>query len=109
MKPVLIHTRHFPSRGYHAITLFPFVLYNGRELTESEIRHETVHLYQQLSLLVIPFYLLYLLFWIVGMIRYRDSNMAYRNIPFERSAYLLETRPTVSPLHQAFHWFRCLG
>ena len=33
MKPLLVHTRRFPPRGYSAITLFPFVFHNGDALT----------------------------------------------------------------------------
>ena len=48
MKPLLIRTRRFPPRNYHAITLFPFILYKGKALTRRDLRHETVHLWQQL-------------------------------------------------------------
>ena len=44
MRPLMIHTRWFPPKGFYAITLFPFVFYNGRQLTAREQRHETVHL-----------------------------------------------------------------
>ena len=108
MKPLLVHTRRFPPRGYSAITLFPFVFYNGDTLPERTLRHETVHLYQQLSLLVVPFYVLYLLFWLVGLLRYRNHDLAYRNIPFERSAYRLETRTGLRRAAMAFDWLRCL-
>lgn len=104
MKPLYIHTQNFPPRKYHAITLFPFVFYNGEALTESEKRHETVHLWQQLMLLVMIFYLLYILFWLYNIIRYRNLDRAYREIPFERSAYELEKLQTQKPLKQAFHW-----
>jgi len=106
--PLLIHTRRFPPRAYHAITLFPFVFYNGERLDEREVRHETVHLWQQAALLLVGFYLLYLLFWIWFLLRYRDFDKAYRSIPFERSAYLLEADKGVRPLVQAFHWMKCL-
>lgn len=107
--PLLVHTRHFPPpRHYHAITLFPFIFFNGDKLSPSEIRHEVVHLYQQAALLVVGFYFLYLFFWLVGLLRYRNHHRAYREIPFERSAYHLENLSAVSPLKQSFHWLRCL-
>lgn len=106
---MIVHTRHFPPRGFHAITLFPFIFYKGRGLSERELRHETVHLWQQATLLVVPFYILYILFWIVGLLRYRDSYRAYREIPFERSAYALELLPRQVWWRQAFGWVRELG
>lgn len=108
MSPILIHTPHFPSGNYHAITLFPFVFYNGAALNEKELRHEKVHIYQQLYLLVIFFYLLYLAFWLINIVRYRNSYLAYRQIPFERSAYILEDREDARPVCQAFHWVECM-
>lgn len=108
MKPLLVHTRRFPPRGYSAITLFPFVFHNGDALTARVLRHETVHLYQQLYLLVVPFYVLYLLFWLIGLLRYRNHDRAYRNIPFERSAYRLEGRSDLRWRTMAFDWLRCL-
>ncbi len=107
MKPLLIRTRRFPPRSYHAITLFPFILYKGKALTESDLRHETVHLWQQLALLVVPFYLLYLLFWLFYLLRYRDHDRAYRAIPFERSAYRLESLSPLKRRQMAFDWLQC--
>ncbi len=108
MKPILIHTHHFPPRDYSAITLFPFVFYNSPRLTDRDMRHEMVHIWQQLTLLVVFFYLLYFIFWLVGLLRFRSHNLAYRNIPFERSAYRLEVGTNVHWSTQAFDWLRCL-
>ena len=108
MKPLLIHTRHFPPRGYSAITLFPFVFHNEPRMTERELRHETIHLWQQLFLLVVPFYILYLLFWLYGLLRYRNHDLAYHSIPFERSAYRLESRKDLRWSTMAFDWLRRL-
>lgn len=108
MSPFLIHTRHFPPRAYHAITIFPIVFYNGEQLKEHEIRHETVHIWQQLALLIVPFYMLYFIFWLLGLARYRNQNQAYRSIPFEQSAYELEKKTDCKPLTQAFNWLKCL-
>lgn len=109
VKPITIHTRWFPAKGFHAITLFPVVFYRDGRLTPREVKHETVHLWQQALLLVLPFYVLYLLFWLVGLLRYRDANRAYREIPFERSAYLLEQSEGLTWKAMAFGWVRCLA
>lgn len=108
MRPLIIHTRHFPPRRFHAITLFPFIFFNDSRITEQDIRHETVHMWQQVALLVLPFYLLYFLFWIVNLARYRDSMQAYYAIPFERSAYRLEKESHASKCTMAFDWLKCI-
>lgn len=106
MHPITIHTRRFPPGGFYAITLFPVIFHKNDSLTEREMRHETVHLWQQATLLVIPFYLLYIAFWLINLIRFKDRSRAYREIPFERSAYRLESRTGLRPLTQAFDWLR---
>jgi hypothetical protein len=56
------------------------------------LQHEHIHLRQQRELLVLPFYLLYLLHYLVNIIRYRNHNKAYRHICFEREAYACEVQ-----------------
>ena len=101
-----IHTKCFPARKFHAITLFPFIFFNGQPLTEREIRHETIHLWQQAVLLVVPFYLLYLIFWVINLLRFYNLDRAYREIPFERSAYRLENRTDITWKDKSFDWLK---
>ena len=51
------------------------------------MNHERIHLRQQIELLVLPFFVLYGLDYLVKLIRYRDKNLAYRNVVFEQEAY----------------------
>lgn len=106
MTPIMIHTKRFPPRKFHAITLFPVVFYKGGLLTPREKRHETIHLWQQAMLLVVVFYLLYLLFWIIGLVRFWSTGRAYREIPFERSAYRLESQTNLTWRDKAFDWLK---
>ena len=50
-------------------------------------RHETIHYQQQLELLMVFQWILYELFHLIGLIRYRDGQQAYYENPFEREAY----------------------
>ena len=109
MLPILIHTRRFPPQRFHAITLFPFVFFNGEKLKDREIRHETVHIWQQAALLVVFFYLLYIIFLIVEMARHRDRFKAYLAIPFEKSAYRLEKQKEISKTAMAFDWLNIMN
>ena len=49
--------------------------------------HEMIHYRQGLELLFVGFWILYFIFWIVGLVRYRNGSEAYRMIPFEKEAY----------------------
>lgn len=109
MRPIIIHNRFLPWGDYRAVTLFPFVFYKGEVLTEREVRHETIHLWQQATLLILPFYVLYLLFWIAGLLRYRNQYHAYRSIPFERSAYDMENMTDLRRMTMAFDWIHRLS
>jgi hypothetical protein len=81
--------RHIVPKGYLGITLFPFVFLKSSDLKHRKflINHENIHLRQQLELLVIPFYLIYLVEFFIRLIKYRNWKLAYKNISFEREAY----------------------
>ncbi len=51
------------------------------------LNHEKIHLKQQIELLIVPFYLIYLAHYLVLLIRYKNHNKAYRNIIFEKEAF----------------------
>ncbi len=85
---ILIY-RHIVPKGYSGITLFPFVFLKSADLKHREtlINHEKIHLRQQLELLVIPFYVIYLIEFFIRLILYKNWSLAYENISFEREAY----------------------
>ena len=71
---------------YLAICLFGFV-FAVRSLSEAEYNHERIHAAQQKELLYLPFFLWYVLEWLVLFLKYRDGKKAYFNIRFEKEAY----------------------
>lgn len=54
------------------------------------INHERIHLRQQLELLIVPFFLWYVIEYVIRLLHYRDRYQAYINISFEREAYQQE-------------------
>lgn len=85
----LVVTKYLIPKGYRGLTAFPFVFVKFRSDKENMvfINHERIHLRQQLELLVFPFFVLYMLEYFVRFIQYKNRNLAYRNISFEREAY----------------------
>lgn len=75
-----------------AITLFPFILLRKKEFKSDVVllNHEKIHLRQQLELLVVPFYILYLAEFGIRYLKLRNSDKAYRAISFEQEAYAEE-------------------
>lgn len=81
-----------------AMALFPFILLNRRKkVTDILINHERIHLMQQLEMLVLPFYLIYL-FELVAK--------GYRNISFEKEAYANEKNLDYLRHRKWFGWLR---
>ena len=80
-------------RGFIGITLYPFIFLKRKDLKHDAelVNHEKIHLKQQKELLIIFFYLLYFIEWIIKIIIYKNSNLAYKNISFEREAYINES------------------
>jgi hypothetical protein len=54
---------------------------------QSLLNHERIHLKQQLELLILPFYVIYLIEFAIRYIRLKDFKSAYLNISFEQEAY----------------------
>lgn len=75
-------------QGYGAIALWPFIVLKNTTLSDNGtlINHEQIHLKQQVELLVLPFYVLYVIEFLVNLMRYRTWITAYQNISFEKEA-----------------------
>ena len=81
--------RYLLPKHITAITLWPFILFKNKEDKTNAvlINHERIHLNQQLELLVIPFYIIYLLEYIFLFVKLKNHDAAYRSISFEKEAY----------------------
>jgi len=55
------------------------------------VNHEKIHLRQQIELLIIPFFIIYVLEFFVRLLYYKNWEKAYNTISFEREAYRNET------------------
>ena len=65
--------------NYLAICLFGFI-FSVRPLNTAELNHERIHAAQQKELLYIPFFIWYVLEWLVLLVKYRDRLQAYLHI-----------------------------
>ncbi len=69
------------------IALWPFILLKPKDPSKTIINHEKIHLRQQLEMLILPFYIWYLTEWLLLLIKFKNRDVAYRNISFEKEAY----------------------
>jgi hypothetical protein len=90
MKFPIVHVPFLPVAG---MALFPFILIKKQHYKTDNafINHEKIHLVQQLELLLIGFYILYLLNYFFNLIKYLNHDKAYLNIIFEKEAYEMES------------------
>lgn len=84
--PVILNKLLPIGKKFHAINLFGIVFAKG-ECSKVTLNHEKIHTRQMLELMIIPFYLFYILEWLVKIINYRNNYEAYKKISFEREAY----------------------
>ena len=92
----VVYNRWIPVRGFMAINLVGFIFIRKdlpREYLEESptrdilLRHERIHMQQMVERLIIPFYLIYIIEWLVRLLACGDSYRAYRRISFEQEAY----------------------
>lgn len=98
----IVRNSIIPFKGFVAINLFGVVFVRKEIRPQYNIslwnwdimlNHELIHTAQMKELLYIPFYVLYLLEWLVRIVMYRNARKAYRNISFEREAYANQDNP----------------
>ena len=84
---LVVRNSLIPVKPYKAMNLFG-VLFLRKEYDHADqrtIRHERIHTAQMLEMLVLPFYLWYVIEWVVRLLC--RERFAYWNISFEREAY----------------------
>lgn len=74
-------------------------------ITQTTIRHESIHARQMWEMLVIGFYLWYFIEWIVRLFM---PGSAYRNISFEREAYGNQDNVEYLKQRKLFAWIKYL-
>lgn len=87
----VVYNRFIPFKGFMALTIWPFVFVRkayASQFGAVDKNHESIHGEQQKEMLIVLFFLLYLTEYLVRIFIYRNLHEAYRNVSFEREAYL---------------------
>lgn len=105
---MILIIKHLFHKNYVGLSLWPFIILKNNRLKEDTvlINHERIHLKQQIELLIIPFYIFYVVEWLVRTIIYFDSYKAYQNISFEREAYYNERNMDYLKKRKPFSFLR---
>lgn len=94
----IIYNNIIPFKRFKAITIWPFI-FARKQLNEIDINHENIHGRQQLELLIIFFYIIYII---------ESLFKKYRNISFEREAYLYEQNLDYLKNRRWFNWINLI-
>ena len=95
-----------PFLKVNAMAIFPFILVREPWMKDDAvlIRHERIHLRQEIELLILPFYIFYLLNYLVNIYRFSDHHKAYLQIIFEQEAYAGEENSAYLDYRPYYAW-----
>ena len=107
---IVIASKYLVPKGYIGITLFPFIFVREAKLMQHPLllNHECIHLRQQAELLIVPFYIWYVVEYLIRLLHYKNKNQAYRNISFEREAYTNEGNLDYSKTRKLWNFIKYL-
>lgn len=100
----VIYNNWIPFKGFKAINLFGILFAReGCKLSEEELNHEKIHTKQMQEMLYLPFYVWYVIEWIIRL--FMKGN-AYRSIMFEREAYTYQGDLRYLEKRKHFPWLK---
>jgi len=88
-----------------AITIGPLVFSRGIMSARTK-NHEAIHWQQYIETAIIGFVLLYFIYWLVGLIKYRSGSIAYTQIPFEQEAYQNDDNQIYLAQRKRYNWIK---
>lgn len=101
---IIIRNNIIPFKGFAALNFFE-ILFVRKDVTDTTIRHESIHTAQMRELLYIGFYIWYILEWLFLLFKYKfQSKEAYYNIRFEKEAYKNQDNPDYLKQRKHFNY-----
>jgi len=116
---IIVENSIIPFGGFKAVTVGPWIFCRSKDsLTEIDINHEAIHWEQYKELLIVGFPVVYLLLWIVELVRClfdgkrgcEDGRRrgllkrAYRSVALEREAYGHQTDLGYIGRRKRYNW-----
>lgn len=102
---IVIKNKIIPFGRFDAMVVWPFVFVKD-DVSDKVINHERIHARQQIEMLVIFFFMWYVVEWLIRKIF--GNGIAYRNISFEREAYLNQLNSDYLQHRKFFSWTKYL-
>lgn len=106
----IIENSILPFKGYKRITMLCFIFTRDKSrVTDTDIRHESIHWEQEKELLIVGFYLWYAFEFIIRLALTWNWHCAYRSVSFEQEAYDWEHAKAYPYVRIRFAWLHYLG
>lgn len=86
---MIVFSRYLVPKHYLGLTIWPFIFLKNKKLKHDAIliNHECIHIRQQIELLIFPFFIMYVVEFLLRLYQYKSWHVAYLNTSFEREAY----------------------
>lgn len=86
---MIIFSKYIFFSSFNALAIWPFIFLKDRSLKSDNIllNHEKIHLRQQIEMLWLVFFIIYLFEFLIKLMVYKKPKLAYFNLSFEREAY----------------------
>jgi len=96
--------------GFSGVTFFIWQIYRNKTayLNNTLVRHENIHVVQQIELLFIFQWVIYLINYVVLRFKGLNHYDAYRNVCFEREAYENQDDPQYLLNRRTWSWTKYL-
>ena len=113
-RPIVFENSSIPKIVGYFSPIDPFAISFGpwvfckEKFPERTLRHETIHYHQQLELLFVFQWVMYLAFHTKGLIKEESGEKAYRQNPFELEAYDNDEDPSYLENRELFAWRKYL-
>lgn len=88
------------------LTIYPFIFIKKDAYSIWLLNHECIHIEQQKECLFIFAYLIYALEFIAKLIYYKSPAKAYKNISFEREAFIYEAHVGYIKYRKRYNWIK---
>ena len=105
---ILVKNKLIPFNGFKAINIFGIVFYKGQRPSAAALNHEAIHSAQGRELLWLPFYVIYLLEFIIRLVLTLSFKEAYRSISFEQEARIYQAFDDYLPVRTHYYWINFL-
>ena len=102
----IIYNNLIPFKGFVAMNLFGILFARNEyrnKISDRTINHESIHTAQIKEMGYIFFYMWYLVEWLIRL--FVNSN-AYRNISFEREAFINDDNLNYLKTRKRFSWLK---